>query len=412
MTAPGATCLRCDWTGSARAGSECPRCGAPVFLARESQPRAHVVPRRRTQAPAGAADEVEEPEPRRGPRAAGPLAFVAVSLLAALALILSQRHPHTASSSAPPASGVLVYSVSRASGTTQLYRWDLATGMVTPGPKIAGLESLSATARAGWLGVSRFLPTGEMQASVLKSVTQGATLKTLVTGRYVAFDAAGTSAVSVHEEPATSGCRKVLSVDVREISVDVSQRQYEQRTCAFVLSVARAGGTTYLSLVRGQHLSIDFIGYRVLHEILTGHKLESISSANDMLVEPDQGQNAGLFFRGTGALDPIPIAAGGQPLELAFVLAWSRDASTALVVGHVGTKAGIYEVEVGPGTSPRVPTFVSPVSDRAWASYAADGTAYVSSSGHIYALKDGRTSALTMPKGAPAPDGPVIWLPP
>jgi hypothetical protein len=250
-----------------------------------------------------------------------------------------------------------------------------------------------------------------MEASVLKTDAAGQSPQPLVTGRHVAFDASGTSAVSVREGPQTRGCNNVVTVDVREIAVGVAQRQFQSRTCAFVLSVARASGTTYLSLVRGDRLSIDFVGYRVLHQILAGHKLESVSSANDMLVVPGQGQAARLFFRGTGALDPIPIASGVLPLELAFVLAWSSDASTALVVGQVGQQVGIYEVLVGPGTSPRVPTFVTSVPDRAWAAYAADGTAFIVSGGRMFALRDGRVSFLPMPGGAPAPDGPVIWLP-
>jgi hypothetical protein len=352
----------------------------------------------------------EEPEPRTSGRAIGPVAFAVISVLAALALILSQRHPHSAPGSAP-ASGVLVYSVSLPSGTTQLYRWDVATGVVSAGPKIPGLDSLSPTADPGWVGVSRVLPSGQMEAAVLKTVTPGAVLKPLVTGRYVAFDASGTSAVSVDEGPATEGCNNRMTVDVREIAVGVEQVQYRRHTCAFVLSVARAGGTTFLSMVRGHQLSIDFVGYRVLHQILAGHKLESISSANDMLVVPDRGLSARLFFRGTGALDPIPIGEGNLPLNLAFVLAWSPDASTTLVVGQLGSQVGIYEVEVGPGVSPRVPRFVASLPDRAWASYAADGTAYVSSGGRIFTLRGGRMTALVMPEGAPAPDGPVLWLP-
>jgi hypothetical protein len=411
MTSGGTTCLRCDWNGDARTNSPCPRCGAPLFSAKPAATRAPAVSARGSKAQADTVGEAGGGTvPRAGRRAVGPAVFAAISLLVALALVLSQRHPHSRPGSAGT-SGVLIYSVSLPAGTSQLYRWDLATGKVTPGPKILGLDSLSPTAKPGWVGVSRYLPSGQMQAGVLKTLTAGEALKPLLVGRFVAFDASGTSAVSIREGPQTLGCNNRMAVDVREIAVGVGQRQYQSRTCSFVLSIARAGGTTYLSLVRGRSLSIEFVGYGVLHQILGGNKLESISSANDMLVVPNQGQSAGLFFRGTGALDPIPIASDGQPLELAFVLAWSPDASKALVVGQVGGQVGIYEVEVGPGVSPRVPAFVTSIPDRAWASYAADGTAYVASGGRMFTLRDGQVSALPLPSGAPAPDGPVMWLP-
>ena len=411
MTSGGATCLRCDWSGDGRANSPCPRCGAPLFSAQplDARPRAGFTSRVRKSRASPPVEPDEEPEPRRR-RAVGPVVFAAISLGAALVLILSQGH-HPARPESASRKGVLIYSISLQQGTSQLYRWDLSTGKVTPGPKISGLDGLWSTSKFGWIGVSRFLPSGQMQASVMRTDDLSKAPVPLLSGRFVAFDATGTSAVSVHERAATSGCNNRIGVDVREIAVGVGQQQFESRSCWYAASIARSSGTTYLSLINGTKLAIDFIGYRVLHQILGGHKLESVSSASDMLVVPSQGVSARLFFRGTGALDPIPIAIGGQPLQLSFVLAWSPNASTTLVVGQVGQQVGIYQVEVGPGVSPRVPTFVTAVSDRAWASYGSDGTAYVVSGGRMFTIGDHGVSPLAMPAGAPGPFGPVIWLP-
>jgi hypothetical protein len=188
------------------------------------------------------------------------------------------------------------------------------------------------------------------------------------------------------------------------------------------VSLGRAVGVTYLTLRRARRISVDFVGYRVLHEILAGYSLVSVSATNDMVVVPSEprrgtptgstssGAGAGLFFRGVGALDPLPFADGTQPLEISSLLAWSRDASTALVDGRVGLRDGIFELSIGPGTAPRLPIFVSRTPGPAWATYADDGTGFVSTGGQIYALHDHTADPLSLPPNAPIPRGPVVWL--
>jgi hypothetical protein len=191
------------------------------------------------------------------------------------------------------------------------------------------------------------------------------------------------------------------------------------------LTLARARGTTYLTRQRGERISVDFVGYKVLHDILPRYAVMSVSAASDMLVVSSRDMvgfpaatppvlgaagPAALYFQGIGALDPIPFAEGTDTLSLGDVLAWSPDSAVVLVTGRMGTDEGIFELAMGPGASPRRPVFIAPSRRPVWATYADGGTAFLATEGQIYALRDDRLEALSLPPGAPTPVGPLIWV--
>jgi hypothetical protein len=459
MSAEQATCLRCDWEGEGRGGSACPSCGAPLFVQRKAgEPRGKVDasaseparrhpsgpmhspatwpgrrdPRRvaraepRYSADIDATDQVG-PSRRSSPWR-GVASFVTAIMVAAVVFAVIRGHESTVPSSTVPASsGTLVYAARGTNGSSRLFLWDLKNGLVSAGPSVLGLDSLTAAdpLNLGWIGVITRSPSDVLTASTLRSLAPDAVLKPLLRGRLVAFDAMGSSVVGVTEGPTTRGCRHLLVVSAREVFTGGVDSQYWANTCDRVLTLARARGTTYMTRQRGHRISVDFVGFGVLHDILPGYALMSVSAASDMLVvssrdmvgfpeatPPVLGASgpASVFFRGIGAPDPVPFAKGTDALTLGDVLAWSPDSTVALAFGRLGAEHGIFELAVGPGNSPRPPTFVAATSGPVWASYTDARTAFVSTGGQIYALRDHKLQPLSLPPGAPAPIGPVIWI--
>jgi hypothetical protein len=214
-----------------------------------------------------------------------------------------------------------------------------------------------------------------------------------------------------------------MTVIVDEVTIGVREVPYHAVTCDRIVSLGRDVAVTYLTLRRGGRTSVDFVGYHVLHEVLADHALVSVSPTSDMLVIPENGvgirptdstvppsAGAAVFFRGLGALNPLPFADGRQPLELSSFLAWSTDASEALVTGHLGLREGIWELALGPGTAPRLPVFVSRVPGPVWATFEDDGTGLVVMGGEVYRLYEHTLEPMSLPAGAPLPFGPVVWL--
>jgi hypothetical protein len=352
------------------------------------------------------------------------VATVAVAAAGVFAVARPHVSPTATPRSSPALHGALVFSVEVNGDVSRLYRWDLASGRVETGSDVTSLVSLvdASGARRGWIGVTSRLRGGRLRASVLRSFGAEVRPTTLLTGDLLAWGAGGASVVGVQHGRTVIGCPHEESILVRDVASGTGETEYHAPTCARVLSVGRAIGVTYLTLRHAGRTSVDFVGYRVLHTILPGHSLVSVSATNDMIVVPSDhrggtqtgatssGAGAAVFFRGVGALDPLPFADGVQPLEISSFLGWSRDASTGLVDGRVGLRDGIFELSTGPGTVPRLPIFVSRTPGPAWATYADNGTAFVVTGGQIYALHDHVMDPLSMPPGAPIPRGPVVWL--
>jgi hypothetical protein len=321
--------------------------------------------------------------------------------------------------------GTLVYATEQADGASRLYRWDLQSGRVEPGPRVRGLVSLvdASGAHAGWVGVTSRLPGGSLRGSVLPSLRPDSRPVPIITGDLVAWGAGGLSIAAVREGRNVRGCRHPVRVVVGEVANGVREVPYHAVTCDHILSLGRDVGVTYLSLRRGGRTSVDFVGYQALHEILADHALVSVSPASDMIVVPAVSVGseptdstlpppaaAAVFFRGLGALNPLPFANGRQPLEVRSFLAWSPDASTALVAGRLGLREGIFEMSLGPGTAPRLPVFVSRVPGPAWATFAGDGSGLVTMGGQVFLLRDQTLEPMRLPADAPLPTGPLVWL--
>src|SRR5207247_503835 len=97
----------------------------------------------------------------------------------------------------------------------------------------------------------------------------------LLAGDLLAWAAGGASVVVVRHGREPRGCLHEESIVAREVASGASETEYRTRTCARILSLGQAVGVTYLTLRRGGRTSLHFVGYRVLHEILTGYSLVS-----------------------------------------------------------------------------------------------------------------------------------------
>jgi hypothetical protein len=117
-----------------------------------------------------------------------------------------------------------------------------------------------------------------------------------------------------------------------------------------------------------------------------------------------------LSFRGLDTA-PIPYGRGADRFQIDRIMAWTPDGLTALVAGRLGERTGLFEIDGGPGGGLRPPRFVGPIDGLTWASYADDGTAFVSSERGISIVRAGRLVPLELPASAAEPSGPIVWIP-
>ncbi len=409
-----ATCLRCDWQG-ATDDAACPRCGEPLY-------RPGLLPRVRAAAPPPAAiDPVEpeaEPEPEGpNPRRSSPWTILAaMAAVAAVLALLLNGVPERRPAGSQVLRGTLVY-VGDAGGAPadrRLWKLDLATGGVARGPRVPEVEELRSAPGAGpgWMVFTARLPDGRGRAYVLHGTAPTDLPVALSSGDLVSWGPYGLNVVVARRGPLRTGCRRDVAVGL--ISVESGSREpaFRQRDlCGDILSIGRDGATTYFTRLRNGRIGIFFTGYKVAHPVLRDYALVSVSPASDMFVTPTEGM-AGtvLYWRGRGG--PVPLSDGKQDLFVLRVLAWSPDATLAVVAGELGGGgSGIFVVRAGPGDERRVPTRIAPIGGPTGAAFSDDGVAYLALDGRLYAYLGGRLSPIPLPAGAPRPAGPIAWMP-
>src|ERR1700675_424601 len=275
-----AACFRCDWEGEGRGGAPCPTCGAPLFVrakVRERRvenqpipllpwPLPEPLPGYLPEASPQDADFDRGTSPRRAVVVLTALVLVAVSLFA----LVRARQPESSSSSLPSPGGTLIYAARGTDGSIRLFRWDLESGGVSAGPVVPRLDSLvpADPLNRGWVGVITRSPSDVLTVSTLRSLAPDASMKPLLSGKLVAFDSLGSSVLEITEGSTTSGCLHRLVIFAREIVSGTRDRQYAVTTCDRVLTLARARGTTYLTLRHGHRTSVEYVGLEILHDLL------------------------------------------------------------------------------------------------------------------------------------------------
>jgi hypothetical protein len=92
------------------------------------------------------------------------------------------------------------------------------------------------------------------------------------------------------------------------------------------------------------------------------------------------------------------------------VLAWSTDASAALVEGRLGDQHGLYELDTDPGDGLDAPIPIGPAQGVPYATFTHDGELLVETLAGLFRVVHDQLVPLTPPDGAPAPAGPIVWI--
>jgi hypothetical protein len=363
------------------------------------------------------------------------VAFVVTALILMVAFsawLRSHTPQHEAGASGPiNLTGTLVYSVPDGDHWSRLWRWDLATDQVDRGPRIPRAVELVHVSggEARWVGVTSQLPSGRLQASVLRSLRPRGHRAPIVSGDIVAWDPQGRSVAAVHSGSFGSSCERRVSIRWAKPVPPLAEQKYlAPALCGDVLSLGLDDTVTYFTLFRDGRVGIYLAGVHRIHLVLPGHVLISMSAVSDMVVVPASSlpgmvplqrrpelaghdlPEARLYFQGVGANLLTPYGVGADRFAIDEVLAWSPDGLIALTEGAMGHQRGLFELSAGPASGVRTPTYVGPVGGVAHATFTADGTPIVVTQEGVFAIMHDEMVPLVPPEDAPAPDGPLVWL--
>ncbi len=452
-------CLRCDWQGSTNE-KMCPNCAEPLYEPGRppsegagAEVRGHPEERSREAAstaivaPSAAPPRRSAllPGPAPGPEAAEPtttrsrslVAFVLTALVLVFALgswlkahTPPEKQGASTAASATHLTGTLIYAVPDGPYNSRLWRWDLATGNAVRGPRVPrAIELVDARgANFGWVGVTSQLADGRLQASVLLFLGPDDRSTPILTGDMVSWGPGGATVIAGRRGPLRAGCHRQISIVWAKVVPALRERKYAaQAVCGDLLSIGQESTATLFTLERHGRVGIFFAGIGRIHSVLQGYALVGVSGLSDMIVVPSEGlpavgplpirpgqeygdlQGAGLYFRGLGEPRPIPYMSGSATFGIDRLLAWSPDASVALVEGRLGDQHGLYELDSSPGDL-GAPLFVGLAQGVPYATFTHDGVAIVETLAGLFTVVEDRLVPLVPPSGAPAPAGPIVWI--
>jgi hypothetical protein len=414
-----AVCFRCDWQGTVR-GQSCPSCGSPLYR----DPPAEAGKDRPSLVEARVGDAPSRPAPRgRAIAIAGVLALVAVT---SIELFGGHRPRPTAPTPSGPeviAPGGLVYAADDGRGGSTLWTVDLYGGIGRPGPSVPArtveLVDLSGTA-PGWIGLER--RTRERRvAAVVRGTVADADVDRLGSGDLVAWGPGGRSLVFARNgPPERDGCAPVRISLVTVLTQKIGWALDDPGFCGPVLSLSRSEAATYFTAASGDRLSVYLTGsIGVPHLTFDGVGMLSASPPAAFLLRPDASprtssgasREAGTMLGWKGIGGPVSVGDGEHVLAVDRVLAWSSDGSRVALVGTMGARSGVFVLFAGSGTGPRVPRYVMPAGRTVDGTFDAYGRLYLATDGAIYVTRDDEPARIALPAGAPAPSGPIVWIP-
>jgi hypothetical protein len=414
-------CFRCDWQGRART-SRCPSCGARLY--RPDRANGARVP------DAVAEDDEahlgEDPTKRSAPRGAAIAIAVVLALVTVISVDLIAHEPSPAGSvparSESTGVGILVY-LARDQGRARLWVVDLLAGVARPGPSVprgtAELVDVSG-ASSGWVGVERHTDRRKVAVSVLRGVAPDAEAVGLGHGDLVAWGPGGASLVFARNgRRAPAGCAPVRISLMTVLTEKVEWALDDPGFCGPVLSLSRSAAATYFTAASGDRLSVYLTGsVGVPHLMFDGVGVISAKPPSAFLLTPEPRTSRGDPSTGTGTLlgwkgigGPVTVGNGRDILVIERILAWSADGGRVALVGSVGARSGVFVLDAGSGSGNRVPRFVMPADPGLDATFDAAGRLYLSAGGRVSVARDGSLEGLPLPAGAPAPSGPIVWIP-
>jgi len=412
-------CFRCDWQGRAR-GSTCPACGAPLY--------------RPGRAPRGT-DVVEDDEAHLGEtptmRSGPPGAAIAIAVVLAFVTVISvdvlAGEPSPAGSEPvrgePARAGTLVY-LARDRGRERLWVVDLSAGVARPGPVVpeGTVELTDASgASSGWVGVERRTQRRTIAVSILRGMTPDAEAVGLGHGDLVAWGPDGRSLVFARNgRRAATGCAPVRISLVTVLTEKVEWALDDPGFCGPVFSLSRSAAATYFTAASGDRLSVYLTGsVGVPHLMFEGLGVISatppaaflLTGGSPRAMRGDPSTDTGTLLGWKGIGGPVTVGDGRDVLVSERILAWTADGGRVALVGALGDRRGVFVVDAGSGSEVRVPRYVMPATPGLDAAFDAVGHLYVSADGRVSVGRGGTIDDLPLPAGAPAPSGPIVWIP-
>jgi hypothetical protein len=318
----------------------------------------------------------------------------------------------------PGLTGTLIYAVDRGDGTSRLWRWDLETGALRRGPDVTSPSELidAYAANPGWVGVTSRAASGGSVASVLRFLEPQDVPVPLLRGDRIAWDGRGMTVAALREGELAGGCLHHVTIDLVRLATSERDRQYERdRLCGRITTLGRASLVTFFTLRRAGRTNVYFAGVHA-HRILRNHTMVSVSPTSDLLVVPTPGGpdtygDTSLFFRGLGDAGPIAYGTRARPFALDRVLAWTTDSLSAIVLGRWGELVGLFLLDGGAGDGLDPPRYLGPSSGLAHAAFSQRDVGFVADGRVLSYVRDGVLVPLPLPPDAPAPDGPIVWIP-
>ena len=414
-------CFRCDWQDRARA-STCPSCGAPLY-----RPDRGDVGRGPIIVEDDEAHLGEDPTKRSAPRGAA----IAIAVVLALVVVISVDVIAGESSPAgskpvpgePAGAGTLVY-LARDRGRARLWVVDLSAGIARPGPAVpAGTAELVnvSGAGSGWVGVEHQTDRRTIAVSILRGMTPDAEAIGLGHGDLVAWGPGGSSLVFARNgRRAAAGCAPVQISLVTVLTEKVEWALDDPGFCGPVLSLSRSAAATYFTAASGDRLSVYLTGsVGVPHLMFDGVGVISatppaaflLTRGSPRAMRGDPSTDTGTLLGWKGIGGPVTVGDGRDVLVIERILAWTADGGRVALVGELGDRRGVFVLDAGSGSGVRVPRYVMPATPGLDAAFDAVGHLYLSANGRVSVTRGGSLGDLALPVGAPAPTGPIVWIP-
>jgi hypothetical protein len=346
-----------------------------------------------------------------------------VGVIAAGAFVFITAHTPAGTTAAPngPASdldGTLIYAAQDPNGWA-LWKWDLRTGRVAPGPRVGRPTSLvdASSVSPGWVGVTS---EGRRQvASILHFLTPEGRPIRVAAGDLVTWSSGGQDVTSLRFGDRTHRCLRHVVIANHLVSFGTSDVRYDGPMCGLPVTIARNGTFIYVVAARGSSASIVFVGGGYTERFIDDHALVSLSTRGDFLVTPvpragsgqtGEPQGVQLYYRSPSRAGPVPFGRRHLPLVVDRFLTWSLDAGDAYVLGRYRGIRGVYRITMAPGVGLRIPELVERTeAATVEATITADDSLILQQDGQLSSVRAGVVSPLTLPPGAPRPAGPLLW---
>ncbi len=368
-------------------------------------------------------DEPVAPRPgrRQPPRSARWVAVTAaVALIAGLLWAQRGQSAPTSPRLVRALEGTLVYATAGGDGVTgRLWTVNVAQGVATKGPRTLLPDEIVAGPNEGSVGVR----AGGI-ALLYEDLSPDRSPQRFAEGQIVAWTPGGTGVYVITRQASARGRCPLLQLTFVSWPTFGSRLTYEGPSCSTADGLAVDGLTRpFVSLAGPTDGGVYELGYKALHQVVPDFALLGVSPVGDMLVGPRIQAPTGprsesspvlrtlLVWQGVGG--PIIIGDDENDLRAERFLAWSEDGHRAAILGTLGDVRAVWEFKVEPGEGRERPIAVSPEltpSVGAVGAAFAGNTLFVAAEGKLYTSGGKAYREVPLPKGAPPPTGPMLWL--